>query len=228
RLHGRLCGLAPDQQRAEGRRVLRLVGLGDRGRDRVSGFSKGMQQRLGLGVALIGRPDLLLLDEPTSALDPRGRADVRRLIDDLRAAGTTILLNSHLLSEVERSCDRVVVLNRGRVVADGTLDAWLGGDAVRIRLEQPAGEYAQAPAGWGAVTADGHDLTVAGVPAHHVADVVAAVVAAGGRVTSVDAGHTSLEERLLALLSHDQLSPDGLPPDQLPADALSDHQEPRP
>ena len=83
-------------------------------------MSKGMQQRLGLAQALIGSPRMLLLDEPTSALDPAGRRTVRRLLEDLRSDGVAVLLNSHLLSEVELVCDRVAIIARGEMVAAGT------------------------------------------------------------------------------------------------------------
>jgi ABC-2 type transport system ATP-binding protein len=83
-------------------------------------MSKGMQQRLGIAQAMIGDPRLLLLDEPTSALDPAGRRTVRRLLEELRARGVAVLLNSHLLSEVELVCDRVAIIARGELVAAGT------------------------------------------------------------------------------------------------------------
>src|SRR5205823_8282172 len=86
---------------------------------RVDAMSKGMQQRLGIAQALVGEPHLLLLDEPTSALDPIGRRIVRRLLDDLRGRGVAVLLNSHLLSEVELVSDRVYILSRGEVVTAG-------------------------------------------------------------------------------------------------------------
>lgn len=99
--------------------VLELVGLTGRENQRLGSFSKGMQQRIGLAVALIGDPPLLFLDEPTSALDPVGRHEVRQVIQNLKAAGKTVFLNSHLLSEVELVCDRVAVIHRGRTVAEG-------------------------------------------------------------------------------------------------------------
>ncbi|HEU4910340.1 MAG TPA: ABC transporter ATP-binding protein, partial [Actinomycetes bacterium] len=105
-LHVRLA--AVDVPEREQRDCLALVGLADRSGDRVGGFSKGMQQRLGLAVALVARPDLVVLDEPTSALDPVGRADVRDLLLSLKSRGVSVLLNSHLIGEVERVCDRVV------------------------------------------------------------------------------------------------------------------------
>jgi ABC-2 type transport system ATP-binding protein len=117
-LHQRLAGSRGGA--AERGDLLELVGL-TAARDRpVEEMSKGMQQRLGIAQALVGAPPLLLLDEPTSALDPAGRRTVRGLLEELRRRGTSVLLNSHLLSEVELVCDRVTIVNRGRVVAAGT------------------------------------------------------------------------------------------------------------
>jgi ABC-2 type transport system ATP-binding protein len=100
--------------------LLELVGLAGAAGRRVEAMSKGMQQRLGIAQALVGAPRLLLLDEPTSALDPAGRRAVRALLEELRTRGVAVLLNSHLLSEVELVCDRVAILSRGLVVAAGS------------------------------------------------------------------------------------------------------------
>jgi ABC-2 type transport system ATP-binding protein len=105
---------------AERRELLALVELGDVPDRRVGAMSKGMQQRLGIAQALVGAPRLLLLDEPTSALDPAGRRTVRTLLERLRERDVSVLLNSHLLSEVELVCDRVAIINAGEVVAAGT------------------------------------------------------------------------------------------------------------
>ncbi len=117
RLHQRLAG-SPGGADERGR-LLELVGLADARAVRVDAMSKGMQQRLGIAQALVGSPPMLLLDEPTSALDPAGRRTVRALLEDLRERGIGVLLNSHLLSEIELVCDRVVILSHGRVVAAG-------------------------------------------------------------------------------------------------------------
>ena len=119
-LHQRLA--RSDGGEAERRELLELVGLGDARARRVEAMSKGMQQRLGIAQALVGSPKVLLLDEPTSALDPAGRRTVRRLLGQLQERGIAVLLNSHLLTEVELVCDRVVILSHGRVAAAGRPD----------------------------------------------------------------------------------------------------------
>ena len=119
-LHQRLAGSTRGE--AERTELLELVGLPHARATRIAAMSKGMQQRLGIAQALVGSPRLLLLDEPTSALDPAGRRVVRGLLEELRRRGTSVLLNSHLLSEVELVCDHVVIVDHGRVVAAGTPD----------------------------------------------------------------------------------------------------------
>jgi ABC-2 type transport system ATP-binding protein len=118
RFHGRLLGLPSARIDADVEERLRRVGLADAGRRRVREYSKGMKQRLGLAQALLGDPQLVFLDEPTSGLDPLGRRLVRDLIRDLRSRGTAVFLNSHLLSEVEVTCDRVAFVKEGRVVRE--------------------------------------------------------------------------------------------------------------
>jgi ABC-2 type transport system ATP-binding protein len=200
-LHIRLAGVSVSAE--ERRESLAAVGLADRARDRVSGFSKGMQQRLGLAVALVARPELVVLDEPTSALDPLGRADVRDLLLSLRARGVAVLLNSHLIGEVERVCDRVVILDKGRVAASGTLPELLGRRELRLRLEGVTAEAEARLAAAGRVTGSGNSFTVAlaaDEPAATVADLVADLVALGVRVHAVEPVRISLEERLLDIL----------------------------
>src|SRR5207253_6146967 len=137
--------------------------------DRCGTFSKGMQQRLGLGVALLGKPDLIFLDEPTSALDPVGRHDVREITRRLRERGTTVFLNSHLLSEVELVCDRVAIVDHGRVVAVGSLTELLTADSVRIRATGLDGLDTIRP--FGEVAADGDWIVVRSIEADRVPDL---------------------------------------------------------
>ncbi len=200
-LHVRLAGAAvPARERRE---CLALVGLADRAGDRVGGFSKGMQQRLGLAVALVARPELVVLDEPTSALDPVGRADVRDLLLSLKARQVAVLLNSHLIGEVERVCDRVVILDKGRVAASGTLAELLGQRELRLRLDGVGARAEARLAAAGRLTRSGNAFTVA-LPADPdattVPDLVADLVGLGVRVHAVEPARISLEERLLDIL----------------------------
>jgi ABC-2 type transport system ATP-binding protein len=161
--------------------VLAEVGLAERGGDRVATYSKGMQQRLGIAVALLGDPRIVFFDEPTSALDPLGRSDVRELILRLRERGTTVFLNSHLLGEVERVCDRVCIVEGGSVVAEGTIDALIGGkQGVRVRLDD----------GWHDYEAEPDD----------VPEIVARLVAQGERVYAVEPRQRTLEDLFLELV----------------------------
>jgi len=206
-LHVRLSGARVPL--AEQREALALVGLADRAADRVGGFSKGMQQRLGLAVALVARPDLVVLDEPTSALDPLGRADVRDLVLSLRQRGVAVLLNSHLIGEVERVCDRVVILDRGQVAASGTLAELLGRRELRLRLGGVTAAAEARLAATGALARTGEEFTVA-LPAEDdgvaVPELIADLVALGVRVHSVEPARISLEDRLLGILRHEEQS----------------------
>jgi ABC-2 type transport system ATP-binding protein len=199
-LHARLAGLDALRRHAEVERVLSLVGLAGRGDDRTGGFSKGMQQRLGLGASLLGDPALVILDEPTSALDPVGRDDVRAIIREAQGRGSAVLLNSHLLGEVERLCDRVAIVNRGRVVAAGALTDLLGQAAVRIRVTGLTAHRA-ALAPFGGLEDDGEGwLVVRGLDEDRIPELVAAIVGLGGRVHAVDPGRRSLEDLFLDLV----------------------------
>jgi ABC-2 type transport system ATP-binding protein len=204
-LHVRLSGATVSAQQQ--RECLGTVSLADRAGDRVGGFSKGMQQRLGLAVALVARPELVVLDEPTSALDPIGRADVRDLLLALRDRDVAVLLNSHLIGEVERVCDRVVILDKGQVAASGTLAELLGRHELRLRLDGVSDEAETRLAAAGRLTRSGDAFTVA-LPIDPdpaaVPDLVADLVALGVRVHSVEPARISLEDRLLEVLRHDE------------------------
>ena len=200
-LHCELAGLPRSDWKREIGAALETVGLSDRGDDRVEGFSKGMQQRLGLGVALLGRPELVLLDEPTSALDPVGRHDVREIIRELKARGTAVFLNSHLLSEVEQVCDRVAVVDHGRVIATGTMAQILGKDsAVRVRATGLAATAREALRSYGQLEDESEWLTFRGLPEERVPELIAEIVRQGGRVYAVEPRHETLEDRFLELL----------------------------
>lgn len=121
-MYGRLGDVSRADREERIPQLLERVDLAGRGDSKVSTFSKGMLQRLGLAQALLNDPDLLFLDEPTSGLDPMGRRSIRDLVLELRARGTTIFLNSHLLSEVEKVCTQVAILREGALVRQGTIE----------------------------------------------------------------------------------------------------------
>jgi ABC-2 type transport system ATP-binding protein len=201
RLHCRLLALPKAAWEEEGRRALETVGLLERGDDRVGTFSKGMQQRLGLGVALLGEPSLVILDEPTSALDPVGRHQVRAIIRELRDRGATVFLNTHLLEEAEQVCDRVTVIDKGRSVASGTMAELLGSESsVRVRVTGLGERWWRPLAGFGRWSADSDWLLVQGIAPGRIADLVAEIVELGGRVEAVVPERQTLEERFLELL----------------------------
>ena len=203
-LHCELAPLPRSSWKDEIASALETVGLTDRAADRVGTFSKGMQQRLGLAAALLGEPELVFLDEPTSALDPVGRHDVREVIRGLASRGTAVFLNSHLLSEVEQVCDRVAVVDHGRVIASGTMSELLSGTAVRVRvtgLDQPQKNKLAA---FGQIDDEGDQLTFTNLNADRVPELVSQIVALGGRVYEVVPRHQTLEDRFLQLLSAEE------------------------
>jgi ABC-2 type transport system ATP-binding protein len=126
---------------AERHDLLDLVGLGHVPQRRIDQMSKGMQQRLGIAQALVGSPKVLFLDEPTSALDPAGRRAVREILENVHTRGITIFLNSHLLSEVELICDRVVILSKGRILAEGNPRDMIAARGVEIETQGGAKVY---------------------------------------------------------------------------------------
>jgi ABC-2 type transport system ATP-binding protein len=136
RFHGRLLGLRGPSLERSITQLLDRLALGEAGESCVAEYSKGMRQRIGLAQALLGEPELVFLDEPTSGLDPLGRLLVRDVIRELKQRGTTVFLNSHLLSEVEVTCDRVAFLKDGRVVRELTLGEAERDLEVELRLDR--------------------------------------------------------------------------------------------
>jgi ABC-2 type transport system ATP-binding protein len=203
-LHCELAPLPRSSWNDEITGALETVGLTDRATDRVGTFSKGMQQRLGLAAALVGEPELVFLDEPTSALDPVGRHDVREIIRGLASRGTAVFLNSHLLSEVELMCDRVAVVDHGRVIASGTMDELLGGTTVKVRVSGLSHADIGKLSSFGDVDDEGEQLTFTKLKPERVPDLVSQIVALGGRVYEVAPRHQTLEDRFLQLLEEEE------------------------
>jgi ABC-2 type transport system ATP-binding protein len=200
--HGRLAGMGAAERATRVPELLERVGLAGRGGERVRRYSKGMTQRLGLALALLGRPDLVLLDEPTSALDPVGRREVRELVRELAAAGTTVFLNSHLLTEVEAVCDRVAIVSQGRVLAGGPLDD-LAGAVVQLRvlLDRVDREALGLLAGHGEVAqVEGTAVTLAVETLDVAPDLARRLVAAGYRLYGLVPLQRSLEDIFVDLV----------------------------
>ena len=201
RYHAALAGIERAARDREIDRVLGLAGLSSRAGDRVGTYSKGMQQRLGLAVALLGDPDLVFLDEPTSALDPIGRRDVREVLRSLRAQGKTVFLNSHLLTEVEQVCDRVAFVRAGRAVGDGTLSEIVGEpSSVRVRAVANGTPLADVLGRFGRVALAPGGASISGVGNDAIPDVVAALVSSGARVYGIESVERTLEERFLEMV----------------------------
>lgn len=139
-LHGRLYGMPLSERQSVIPDLLALVGLQDRAQTPLRAFSKGMLQRIGLAQALLNNPELIFLDEPTSGLDPVGRRLVRTIINDLRTEGTAVFLNSHLLSEVEQTCDRAAFIREGHILETLMLSEMETAVEVRLRVGQPGPE----------------------------------------------------------------------------------------
>ncbi len=138
RLHGALAGLNRSGASRKADELLERVGLQDAASRRVKGFSKGMQRRLGIATVLIGDPQVFILDEPTSGLDPLGAVEMKNLLSELRDAGKSLLIASHLLGELENVCDRVAFINNGKLLRQGTLDELLRETSVHeLRVSPP-------------------------------------------------------------------------------------------
>lgn len=206
-LHARLYGMNAAQREAVVPRLLQLVGLGDRAETRLSAFSKGMQQRIGLAQALLNEPELVFLDEPTSGLDPLGRRLVRDIIHRMREQGTTVFLNSHLLSEVEQTCDRVAFIRDGRVLevrgvaefdTHVTLRVRVGVDSADSRLPDLLTHFNSLathiqPGAQGVYT-----LTLAA--ADDIPALAAWLVGQGWPVYELSPQHLTLEDRFLQVI----------------------------
>jgi len=205
--HARLAGLDGRTARRRAYEVLELVGLAGEGRKLVANYSKGMQQRLGLAAALVGDPRVVFLDEPTSALDPLGRRQVREILLGLKEAGKTVFLNSHLLSEVEQVCDRVAIINRGTVVADGRPEELQAGPAtVAIRLGALTGELAtELRWRYPDLQLEGDRISLALGGREEVAALVTRLVAGGCRIYEVTPGYNSLEDIFVHLVKDGEL-----------------------
>lgn len=200
--HGRLCGLAEDTLRRKVPRLLERVGLGEQHNKPIRSFSKGMMQRVGLAQAIVNDPEILFLDEPTSGLDPAGRKLVRDVIGEQCSCGTTVFLNSHLLGEVEQSCDRVAFIRDGSIVGEYRMNAWQSAQTeVEIKVARVSSiamerlkEFAQN------LHLDGEILRLRVTGTSDLPYVVRCLVESGAEVFSVVPQRVSLEDLFLQVM----------------------------
>jgi len=204
-LHGRLQGLSGSRLRTRAESLLERVDLLDAAHRRLQGYSKGMLQRIGLAAALINEPRLVFLDEPTSGLDPLGRLLVRDLIRELRSHGVTVFLNSHLLGEVEATCDRVAFVKQGQVVCERSLADQPAEVEVVIRADGLDDATLRGLQALGRdLRRDGDTVRVWVTDEGVLPDLARRIVDSGARLYHLSAGRPSLEAQFLEVMGQDQ------------------------
>ena len=205
-LHGRLAGVPSDKLRDRVPALIDLVGLTPHRDKRLEAFSKGMLQRIGLAQALVHEPELIFLDEPTSGLDPMGRRMVRDIIRAQRDRGMTVFLNSHLLSEIEITCDEVVFIREGEVVTSRDLRA-TDGEEVRVvaraRKLTEAGVAGLAPLST-SIHIEAEQLTLTARSQDVLPDILRHLVSTGADVYQFTPQRLSLEELFVSIMGEDR------------------------
>jgi ABC-2 type transport system ATP-binding protein len=207
RYFGKLSGIAAPRLESEVTRLLTLVEMDKWRKVKIRKYSKGMLQRVGLAQALINDPRLVILDEPTDGVDPIGRKQIRDILSRLRDAGTSVFLNSHLLSEVELVCDRVAILNKGKMVRQGTVKeltqqehvyivAFEGGFPEALRVQWDA---TRVP-----FSCDGNLLSVTVANTRELNDRIDALRSASVQIKSIEQKHTSLEDMFIDVISKEK------------------------
>ncbi|MBT4585218.1 MAG: ABC transporter ATP-binding protein [Phycisphaerae bacterium] len=179
--------------------LLHRLGLGDWGKKKISTYSKGMLQRLGIAQALMNKPQLLILDEPTDGVDPVGRREIRDLLSELKAEGHAIFLNSHLLSELEMVCDRVAIMVKGKVTMQGTIDS-LTNESKRIEIEVEC-----SPPDWSHEAFDkveGHTMTKLGDDTSSVQHLIDRLRAEQCTIRSIKPVRETLEDLFMRAVDH--------------------------
>lgn len=206
RFHGRLSGVRGRVLESTIDRLLGCVDLLDAADRPIGGYSKGMLQRIGLAQALVNDPQLVFLDEPTSGLDPLGRLLVRDIIGELRARGTTVFLNSHLLGEVEATCDRVAFVRKGVVIQETAINEGAATLDVELRVAPIDASLLDGLAGFGRdIVTTGEDTVRIRVQAESVLpEMVRWLVAQGVCVYGLHARQPSLEERFVAIMGEER------------------------
>ena len=205
KLHADLYHIPDETSRRRIPELLELVNLTPHAQKKLREFSKGMLQRIGLAQALLNQPDLVILDEPTSGLDPVGRRLVRDIIRDLRQRGTTVFLNSHLLSEVEITCDRVAFIKHGEVIRISPLQALMEGElSVQIRARNLRPEVITGLSQWSqSVRMDGEHLSLTLASELDLPAVNRYLVSEGVDVFALRPQHVSLEDLFIEIVGVD-------------------------
>jgi ABC-2 type transport system ATP-binding protein len=204
-VHGQLYGMSRADRRARIPELLQLVGLTNDARRKLGQFSKGMLQRIGLAQALLNQPDLVFLDEPTSGLDPLGRRLVRDIIRQQRARGVTIFLNSHLLSEVEVTCDRVAFIHHGQVVQVADLRTMVEGDTeVELRVGQVTPDLLEGLGQFGHdARSDGNKVTLFVLGEEQLPAIAEWIVGQGVGLYALTPRRLSLEEMFVRVVGQE-------------------------
>jgi len=204
-LHGQLYGMSDSSRKARIPTLLDLVGLAPHSDKKLREFSKGMLQRIGLAQALLNEPKLVFLDEPTSGLDPVGRRLVRDIIRDLKSQGATVFLNSHLISEVEITCDRVAFIKNGQVIRLAALQTLVDGQTtVELRVGNLTPHIIAGLAQWGQdVRADGNRVHLAVSEKESLPHLARWIIEQGGALYSMTPQKLSLEDLFLQVVGTD-------------------------
>lgn len=204
-LHANLYAIPAETRHQRVDELLELVNLSPHASSRLRTYSKGMLQRIGLAQALLNQPRLVILDEPTSGLDPVGRRLVRDIIHTLRDQGTTVFLNSHLLSEVEITCDRVAFIKHGRVIATSSLQSLVEGEvSVSIRAQSLAAETVAGLSRWSSnVRQDGDYLHLTLPGEVDLPAISRHLVESGADVYEIKPERISLEDLFIQIVGTD-------------------------
>ena len=206
RYFGKLYGLRGAELESNVKRVLEFIGLTERSKKRPKTFSGGMQRRLNIGCALVHRPKLLIMDEPTVGIDPQSRNHILESVKQIAAEGTTVIYTSHYMEEVQAICNRIAIMDAGRVIADGTLDELVGRiqheDTIRMTAVAPSDaltEDIKAISGVKSVTVDGSNyLIVSGADSGNLNRIMEVAIRHGG-VANITADKSNLEDVFLTL-----------------------------
>ena len=205
RFHGRLYGMGGVRLEARIETLLARVHLLEAGEQKLRTYSKGMLQRVGLAQALLNDPALVFLDEPTSGLDPLGRLLVRDLIRELRAAGTAVFLNSHLLGEVEATCDRVAFVKQGRTVHEMRLGEVAADLVVQVELGETTEALVSGMARFGdVVSVNGRRVTLRAKSEAALPEMSRWLVESGAALYRLEASRPSLEQLFVQVMGDDQ------------------------